>query len=51
MFLQFDKEYLILPLEAMPIYGLMIEVDEYIDMKRGQRHLGPAERELIFEQR
>jgi hypothetical protein len=35
MFLQFDKEYLILPLEAMPIYGIMIELDEYIDMKRG----------------
>jgi hypothetical protein len=27
MFLQFDKEYLILPLEAMPIYGIMIELD------------------------
>jgi hypothetical protein len=51
MFLQFDKEYLILPLEAMPIYGIMIELDEYIDTKRSQRHLGIAGREWIFEQR
>jgi hypothetical protein len=45
MFLQFDKEFLILPLEAMPIYGITIELDEHIDTKRGQRHLGLAERE------
>jgi hypothetical protein len=45
MFLQFDKEYLILPLEAIPIYGIMIELDEYIDTKRNQRHLGLAERD------
>jgi hypothetical protein len=51
MFLQFDKEYLILLLEAMPIYGIMIELDEYIDTKRSQRHLGFAKREWIFEQR
>jgi hypothetical protein len=51
MFLQFDKEFLILPLEAMPIYGIMIELDEYIDTKRGQRHLELAEREWMFEQR
>jgi hypothetical protein len=36
MFLQFEKEYLLLPLEAMPIYGIMIELDEYIDAKRSQ---------------
>jgi hypothetical protein len=51
MFLQFDKAYLILPLETMPIYGIMIGLDEYIDMKRSQRHLGVAEREWIFEER
>jgi hypothetical protein len=39
MFLQFDKEYLILPLEAVPIYGIMIELDEYIDARRNQRHI------------
>jgi hypothetical protein len=51
MFLQLDKEYLILPLEAMPIYGIMIELNKYIDIKKNQRHLGLAEREWIFEQR
>jgi hypothetical protein len=51
MFLQFDKEYLILSLEAIPIYGIMIELDEYINAKRNQRHLVLAEREWIFEQR
>jgi hypothetical protein len=51
MFLQFDKKYLILPLEAMPIYGIMIKLDEYIDAKKSQRHLVLAEREWIFEQR
>jgi hypothetical protein len=51
MFLQFDKEYLILPLEAMPTYGIMIELDEYIDTKRSQRHLVLAEREWMFKQR
>jgi hypothetical protein len=35
----------------MPIYGIMIELDEYIDTKRSQRHLGLAEREWMFEQR
>jgi hypothetical protein len=51
MFLQFDKEYLMLPLEAMPIYDIMIELDDYIDAKRSQQHLVLAEREWIFEQR
>jgi hypothetical protein len=51
MFLQFDKEYLILPLEATPIYGIMIELDEHIDVKRSQRHFVLAEREWMFEQR
>jgi hypothetical protein len=44
-------QMLILPLEAMPIYGIMIELDVYIDAKRSQRHLGLAEREWMFEQR
>jgi hypothetical protein len=45
MFSQFDKEYLIIPLEAMPIFGIMIEIDEYIDTRRNWRHLVLAERE------
>jgi hypothetical protein len=45
MFLQFDKEYLILPL------GIMIELDEYIDTKRSQRYLVLAERKWMFKQR
>jgi hypothetical protein len=49
MFLQFDKEYLILSLEAMAIYGIMIEIDAYIDTKRNRWHLILAEREWIFE--
>jgi hypothetical protein len=47
MFLQFHKEYIIFPLEAMPIYGIMIEVDEYIDARRNQRHLVLVEREKL----
>jgi hypothetical protein len=35
----------------MPIYGIMIELNEYIDARRNQRHLVLAEREWIFEQR
>jgi hypothetical protein len=31
VFLQFDNEYLIIPMESMPIYGIMPEVDNYID--------------------
>jgi hypothetical protein len=49
MFLQCDKEFLILPLEAIPIYGIMIELDEYIDTKRGQKHLELVERKWMFE--
>jgi hypothetical protein len=39
LFLQFDKEYLVIPLESMTIYGIMQEVDEFIDFKRNQRNL------------
>jgi hypothetical protein len=51
MFLQFDKAYLILPLETMLIYGIMTDLDEYIDIKRNQKHLKIAEKEWIFEHR
>jgi hypothetical protein len=37
LFLQFDKEYLIIPLESMAIYGIMQEIDEFINFKRNQR--------------
>jgi hypothetical protein len=33
-FLQFHKEYLLFPLELMPIYGIIPEIDKYIDIKR-----------------
>jgi hypothetical protein len=36
VFLQFDKEYLVFPLESIPIYGIIPEIDEYIDIKRNQ---------------
>jgi hypothetical protein len=39
IFLQFNKEYLIFSLEAIPIYGIIIEMDEYMDARRNQRHL------------
>jgi hypothetical protein len=48
IFLQFDKEYLILFLESMPICGLMQEIDGFIDLKRNQRHLCVSERKWIF---
>jgi hypothetical protein len=38
-------------LEAVPIYGIMIELDEYIDAKGSQKHLILAEKEWMFEQR
>jgi hypothetical protein len=51
MFLQFNKEYLIFPLEAMPIYGIMIEMDEYLKTRRNQQYFLLAEREWMFEHR
>jgi hypothetical protein len=33
MFLQFDSEYWIMPVECMPIYGIIPELDIYIDAK------------------
>jgi hypothetical protein len=35
----------------MPIYNIKIELDEYIDARRNQRHLVLVEREWMFEQR
>jgi hypothetical protein len=39
VFLQFENEYLIIPMETMPTYGIMPEVDNYIDSKRNQHPL------------
>jgi hypothetical protein len=36
VFLQFDSEYLIIPMECMPIYGIIPELDNYIDSKRNR---------------
>jgi hypothetical protein len=49
LFLQFDKEHLIIPLESMVIYGIIQEIDEFIDFKRNQRNLVEDERSWIFE--
>jgi hypothetical protein len=48
IFLQFDKKYLILPLESMLIYSLIQEIDDVIDLRRNQRHLCESERRWIF---
>jgi hypothetical protein len=34
--LQFDREYWIIPVECMPIYGIMQELDNYIYSKRNR---------------
>jgi hypothetical protein len=39
VFSQFDNEYLIIPMESMPIYEFMPEVDNYIDSKRNRHPL------------
>jgi hypothetical protein len=38
-----------LPLEAIPTYGIMIEIDKYIDARPNQRHLLLTKREYMFE--
>jgi hypothetical protein len=43
--LQFDNEYWIKPVECMPIYGIMQEVDNYIDSKRNRRPLMRIEKD------
>jgi hypothetical protein len=46
MFLHFDKDYLILPLESMPIYDLMQEIDKFINLIRNQKHLCLCDSEI-----
>jgi hypothetical protein len=36
VFLQFDSEYWIIPVECMPVYEIMLEFDNYIDFKRNR---------------
>jgi hypothetical protein len=47
-FLRFDSEYWIIPVECMPMYGIMLELDSYIDSKRNRRPLTYIEKEWIF---
>jgi hypothetical protein len=51
MFLQFDSEYWIMPVECMPIYGIIPELDIYIDAKKNRRPLTRMEKDWIFNQR
>jgi hypothetical protein len=51
MFLQFDSEYWIFPVECMPIYGIIQEVDIYINAKRNKRPLTRIEKDWMFDQR
>jgi hypothetical protein len=51
MFLQFNSEYWIFPVECMPIYRLIQEVDIYIDAKRNKRPLTHIEKDWMFNQR
>jgi hypothetical protein len=49
--LQFDSEYWIIPVECIPVYGIMQELDNYIDSKRNRHPLMYIEKEWIFEHR
>jgi hypothetical protein len=51
MFLQFDSEYWIMPVECMPIYGIMEELDIYIDAKKNRQPLTHIEKDWMFDQR
>jgi hypothetical protein len=51
LFLQFDKEYLIISLELMAIYGIMQEIDEFINFRKNQRNLVEDEKSWIFKQK
>jgi hypothetical protein len=51
VFLQFDSEYWIIPVECMPMYGIMPELDNYIDSKRNRCPLTYIEKEWIFDHR
>jgi uncharacterized short protein YbdD (DUF466 family) len=50
-FLQFDSEYLIIPIKYMQVYGIMPELDNYIDSKRNRHPLTYMEKEWIFDHR
>jgi hypothetical protein len=51
MSLQFDSEYLIMPVECMPVYGIIPELDIYIDVKKNRRPLTQVEKNWMFDQR
>jgi hypothetical protein len=50
-FLQFGSEYWIIPVEYIPVYGIMEELDNYIDSRRNRRPLSHMEKEWMFEHR
>jgi hypothetical protein len=51
VFLQFDSGYWIIPVECMLVYGIMLELDNYIDSKRNRHPLTYIEKEWIFDHR
>jgi hypothetical protein len=46
--LQFDSEYWIFPVECMPIYGIIPELDIYIDAKKNRCPLSCMEKDYMF---
>jgi hypothetical protein len=51
IFLQFDSEYWLTPVEYIPVYGIMQELDNYVDSKRNRCPLTHLEKEWIFDHR
>jgi hypothetical protein len=51
VFLQFDSKYCIITMECMPVYRIMLELNNYIDSKRNQCPLTYIEKEWIFDHR
>jgi hypothetical protein len=51
IFLQFDSEYWMFPIECMPIYGIIQEVDIDIEAKRYRQPLTCIEKDWMFDQR
>jgi hypothetical protein len=49
--LQFDSEYLIMPIECMTIYGIIQELDIYIDAKSNRQPLTRIEKDWMIEHR
>jgi hypothetical protein len=49
--LQFDSEYWIIPVECMPVYGIMQELDNYIDSTRNRCPLTHIEKECMLDHR